>query len=82
MQFEYKINLEIVVRFEAPLLGADTTIFGREKANVIAKESLEKLIKNYSRSESFITQSIVQDRLKGKIKGNIKLQTARGPIGT
>lgn len=29
MQFENKINLEIVVRFEAPLLGADTTIFGR-----------------------------------------------------
>jgi hypothetical protein len=46
MQFEYKINLEIVVRFEAPLLGADTTILGREKANVIAKESLEKLIKD------------------------------------
>lgn len=44
MQFRYKIKLEVDVLMGVPLLGADTTVLGRRKANDIAKEYLDTLL--------------------------------------
>lgn len=77
MLFRYKINLEVEVVFNAALLGADTTCFGRNKANAIAKDALERMICTYQTSNSSIQKSIIEDNLNGKVSGNIRLETAR-----
>jgi len=45
MTFKYKINLEIDVDFDAPLLGTDTTKGKRSRTDMIAKVALAEMIK-------------------------------------
>lgn len=77
MLFKYKINLEIEVEFEAPLLGADSTVFRRRQTNKIAKSALSEMIKNYSQSQSSLDKEVSEENLNGTIKGRITLGSAK-----
>lgn len=48
MLFNYNINLEVSIKFEAPLLGTDTTISHRKKINEMAVNKLKELLDNDS----------------------------------
>jgi hypothetical protein len=77
MLFKYKINLEVEVEFEAPLLGADSTVFRRKQTDKIAKSALSEMIKNYSQSYSSLYKDIKEENLNGTIKGKITLGSAK-----
>lgn len=77
MLFKYKITMEVEVEFDAPLLGADTTVLRRRHTNKITKDALSQMIKNYSGSYSSIEQEIKEDNLQGTIKGEITLRSAK-----
>lgn len=75
MKFKYKINLEIDVDFDAPLLGTDTTKGKRSKIDMIAKAALAEMIKFKTTSFVGIDREVDEDNLKGTIKGSIMLRS-------
>ena len=75
MTFKYKINLEIEVDFDAPLLGTDTTKGKRGRTDMIAKAVLAELIKFKTTSYVSVDRVINEDNLNGTIKGNIMLRS-------
>jgi hypothetical protein len=77
MTFKYKINLEVEFEFEAPLLGVDTTKLKRKRAGAIAIESLREMVKLGTTSYLDLDREIEEDDLKGKVKGEISMRSAR-----
>ena len=75
MKFKYKINLDIDVDFEAPLLGADTTKGKRIKTDIIAKAALAEMIRLKTTSYVQLDRVIDEDNLTGTIKGSIMLRS-------
>jgi hypothetical protein len=75
MRFKYKINLEIDVDFDAPLLGTDTTKGKRGRTDMIAKEALAEMIKFKTTSYVGLDKTIDEDNLTGTIKGSIMLRS-------
>ena len=75
MRFKYKINLEIDVDFDAPLLGTDTTKGKRIRTDLIAKEALAEMIKFKTTSYVGLDKTIDEDNLTGTIKGSIMLRS-------
>lgn len=75
MKFKYKINLEIDVDFEAPLLGTDTTKGKRNRTDMIAKAALAEMIKLKTTSYAELDRVINETDLTGTIKGNIMLRS-------
>jgi hypothetical protein len=75
MKFKYKINLEIDVDFDAPLLGTDTTKGKRGRTDIIAKAALAEMIKFKTTSFVGLYRAIDEDNLKGTIKGSIMLRS-------
>lgn len=76
MLFKYKINLEVDVEFDAPLLGVDTTKGKRNMTDMIAKAALAEMIKLKTTSYVGLDREIKEDNLNGTIKGEITLRTA------
>jgi hypothetical protein len=77
MLFKYKINLDVEVEFEAPLLGADTTGRRRKQADAIAKATLAEITRLGTTSYIVIDREIKEDNMKGKIKSEIILRSHR-----
>jgi hypothetical protein len=77
MLFKYKINLNIEFEFDTPLLGADTTKAYRSRADMIAKATLAEMVKFKTTSYVGIDRGMDEDGLKGIIKGDITLRTAK-----
>jgi len=77
MTFKYKINLEVEFEFEAPLLGVDTTKLKRIRSGAIAIESLREMVKLGTTSYLDLDREIEEDDLKGKVKGEISMRSAR-----
>jgi hypothetical protein len=75
MTFKYKINLEIDVDFDAPLLGTDTTRGKRSRTDIIAKAALAEMIKVKTTSYVGVDRVIDEDNLNGTIKGSIMLRS-------
>ena len=75
MKFKYKINFEVEVDFDAPLLGTDTTKGKRSRTDMIAKAALAELIKFKTTSYVGLDRVIDEYNLKGTIKGNIMLRS-------
>lgn len=75
MKFKYKINLEIDVDFDAPLLGTDTTKGKRSRTDMIAKAALAEMIKFKTTSYVALDRVINEDNLTGTIKGSIMLRS-------
>ena len=75
MRFKYKINLEIDVDFDAPLLGTDTTKGKRSRTDMIAKTALAEMIKLKTTSYVGLDRVIDEDNLTGIIKGSIILRS-------
>ena len=75
MKFKYKINLEIDVDFEAPLLGTDTTKGKRNRTDMIAKAALAEMIKFKTTSYAALDRVIDETDLTGTIKGTIMLRS-------
>jgi len=75
MKFKYKINLEIEVDFDAPLLGTDTMKGKRGRTDIIAKAALAEMIKLKTTSYVGLDKVIDEDNLKGTIKGSIMLRS-------
>jgi hypothetical protein len=76
MLFKYKINLEVEVEFDAPLLGVDTTIGRRGQTNMIAKAALAEMIEMNTTSYVVLDREIREDNLKGTVRGEIKMRSA------
>lgn len=72
MLFKYTVNLELVVEFEAPLLGTDNTKHKRKFANSIAKKTLQEMI-SLNCTSLVINRNIGEDNFNGTVKGNIHL---------
>jgi hypothetical protein len=75
MTFKYKINLEIDVDFDTPLLGTDTTKGKRSRTDMIAKAALAEMTKLKTTSYVGLDRVIDEDNLKGTIKGSIMLRS-------
>lgn len=75
MKFKYKINLEVDVDFEAPLLGTDTTKGKRSRTDMITKAALAEMIKLKTTSYVELDRVIDEDNLTGTIKGSIMLRS-------
>lgn len=75
MKFKYKINLEVDIDFEAPLLGVDTTKGKRSRINMIAKSALAEMIKFNATSFVDVNRQIDEDGLTGSVKGSIMLRS-------
>ena len=75
MKFKYKINLEIDVDFDAPLLGTDTTKGKRTRTDMIAKAALSEMIKFKTTSYVNLNRVIDEENLSGTIKGSIMLRS-------
>ena len=75
MRFKYKINLEIDVDFDAPLLGTDTTKGKRSRTDIIAKAALSEMIKFKTTSYVGLDRAIDEDNLTGTMKGSIMLRS-------
>jgi hypothetical protein len=76
MLFKYKINLEVEVEFDAPLLGTDTTRGKRNMTDAIAKAALAEMIKMKTTSYVGLDREIREDNLKGRVRGEITLRSA------
>ena len=76
MLFKYKINLEVEVEFDAPLLGVDTTRSRRGQTDAIAKAALAEMIKMKTTSYVGLDREIREDNLKGRVRGEITLRSA------
>lgn len=77
MLFRYKITLDVEMEFDAPLLGTDTTKGKRKQTDMIAKAALSEMIKFNTTSYVGIDRAVDEDGLKGSIKGEIVLRSAR-----
>jgi hypothetical protein len=75
MRFKYKINLEIDVDFDAPLLGTDTTKGKRGRTDMIAKAALAEMIKFKTTSYIGLDRVIDEDNLTGTMKGSVMLRS-------
>jgi hypothetical protein len=75
MKFKYKINLEIDVDFDAPLLGTDTTKGKRGRTDMLAKAALAEMIKFKTTSYVGLDRVIDEDNLTGTIKGSVMLRS-------
>jgi len=76
MLFKYKINLEVEVEFEVPLLGVDTTIGRRGQTNMIAKAALAEMIEMNKTSYVGLDREIREDNLKGTVRGEIIMRSS------
>jgi len=72
MLFKYTVNLELVVEFEAPLLGADNTKHKRKFANSIVKKTLQEII-SLNCTSLVVDRNIEGDNFNGTIKGHTHL---------
>jgi hypothetical protein len=72
MLFKYTISLELEVEFEAPLLGADNTKHKRKYASMIAKKTLQEMMRPNSTS-LIVDKNIEEDNFNGTIKGRVHL---------
>lgn len=72
MLFRYQITLDLDVEFEAPLLGADTTVGKRKLADSIAKKALQEMI-SLKNTIVVIDRGVELENLKGTIKGHKSL---------
>ena len=72
MLFKYTISLELDVEFEAPLLGADNTKHKRKYASLIAKKTLQEMVRPNSTS-LIVDRVIEEDNFNGTIKGRVHL---------
>lgn len=72
MLFKYTVNLELIVEFEAPLLGADNTKQKRAYANSIAKKTLQEMI-SLNGTSLIVDREITEDNYNGTIRGRIHL---------
>jgi hypothetical protein len=72
MLFKYTISLELEVEFEAPLLGADNTKHKRKYASLIAKKTLQEMVRPNSTS-LIVDKKIEEDNFNGTIKGRVHL---------
>ena len=72
MLFKYTVNLELVVEFEAPLLGADNTKNKRKLANSIAKKTLQEMI-SLNGTSLIVDRNIEGDNFNGTVKGRVHL---------
>ncbi len=72
MLFKYTINLELEVEFEAPLLGADNTKHKRKYASLIAKKTLQEMVRPNSTS-LIVDRAIEEDNFNGTVKGRVHL---------
>ena len=77
MIFKYKINLDIEFEFDAPLLGTDTSKAYRSRVDAIAKTTLAEMIRFKTTSYVGVDRGMDKDGLKGTIKGDITLRTAK-----
>ena len=68
MLFNYNITLEVSIKFEAPLLGTDTTISHRKKINEMAVNKLKELLDNDSINNA--KKNIIQ---KSNMNGHVSL---------
>lgn len=68
MLFKYRINLEIEVEFEGPLLGVDNTGQKRKSVDAIAKKSLQEMISNKSTIVTLV-KDVDLENIKGRITG-------------
>lgn len=75
MRFKYKINLEIDVDFDAPLLGTDTTKGKRSRTDMIAKAALAEMIRLKTTSYVNLDREINEENLNGTVKGSIMLRS-------
>lgn len=75
MRFKYKINLEIDVDFDAPLLGTDTTKGKRSRTDIIAKAALAEMIRLKTTSYVNLDREINEENLNGTVKGSIMLRS-------
>lgn len=75
MRFKYKINLEVDMDFEAPLLGVDTTKGKRSRTDMIAKAALAEMIKLKTTSFVELDRQFNEDGLSGTIKGSIMMRS-------
>lgn len=75
MLFKYRIELEVEVEFDAPLLGVDTTWSRRNQTDMIAKAALAEMIRLKTTSYVGLDREIKEDNLNGIIKGEITLKT-------
>jgi hypothetical protein len=76
MKFTYKINLDVDVEFEAPLLGADTTSYRRSVVDKLAKQIFKEVMS--IKTHSGKAEMVVDD---GNTKGSIKCsKTMRADI--
>jgi hypothetical protein len=76
MLFKYTINLEIEVEFDAPLLGADSTVFRRSQTDKIAKQALTELLR-VKTPMTILNKEIDLDNLKGTIKSRKTLGSVK-----
>ncbi len=72
MLFKYTISLELEVEFEAPLLGADNTKHKRKYTSLIAKKTLQEMVRPNSTS-LIVDKKIEEDNFNGTIKGRVHL---------
>ncbi len=72
MLFKYTISLELEVEFEAPLLGADNTKHKRKYASLIAKKTLQEMVRPNSTS-LIVDRAIEEDNFNGTVKGRVHL---------
>jgi hypothetical protein len=76
MKFTYKISLELEVDFEAPLLGADSTVFRRNQSDKLFKDAVKELLKDKKLTVNSFNKNVDEENLKGTIKGLKYLQGA------
>jgi hypothetical protein len=67
MKFKYKINLDVDMEFEAPLLGMDTTFYRRGMIDKLAKEIFKEVMSNKEHSGKGEIE-VNEDNMKGTIK--------------
>lgn len=72
MLFRYKINLEVDIEFEAPLLGVDTTGRKVKSANLFAKELIKELV-NQNSTNMEIVRDVDLDNFRGKVRASKEL---------
>jgi hypothetical protein len=76
MKFTYKISLELELDFEAPLLGADTTVFRRTQSDKLFKDAVKELLKDKKQTVNSFNKNVDEENLKGTIKGLKYLQSS------
>jgi hypothetical protein len=67
MRFKYKINLDVDMEFEAPLLGADTTGYRRGMIDRLAKQIFKEVMSDKEHSGKGEIE-VNEDNMRGTIK--------------